>query len=149
MHFRADIAVLNQQGGPTVLFEAKSKVGTTPDWAAAMRRNLAAHGLATPALYFVLATPDRFYFWLNKTMSVDPVPPDFSFDPTTALEPYYSRARIRPGEMGEDSFELVLASWLGELIQGSGAERLPTEVLEWMQRSGFLAAIQGGRLQQN
>jgi hypothetical protein len=51
--------------------------------------------------------------------------------------------------MGEDSFELVLASWLGELIQGSGAERFPTEVLEWMQRSGFLSAIQGGRLQQN
>jgi len=80
---------------------------------------------------------------------MDPVPPDFSFDPTTALEPYHSRARIRPGEMGEDSFELVLASWLGELTQGSGAKRLLPEVLEWMQRSGFLSAIQGGRLQQN
>jgi hypothetical protein len=148
MPFLTDIAILDATGAAAVLVEAKSKSGTTPDWAAAMRRNLAAHGLMPNAKFFVLATPDRVYFWMDKTIDPRAVPPDFSFRPERALQPYYEEVGLRPDELAETSFELLLASWLSELMSGGAEDRLPDEAVSWLRDSGFLTAIRGGRLEQ-
>jgi hypothetical protein len=148
MSYLTDIAILDKQGVPTALVEVKSKLGTTPDWAAALRRDLAAHGIMPDARFFVLATPDRFYFWIDKTTSPVAALPDFSFEPDAALRPYYDEVGIRPDELAETSLELLIASWLSELARGSGAERVPDEAHSWLRDSGFLAAIRGGRLEQ-
>ncbi len=147
MSFFTDIAILDKQGAPAALVEVKGKLGTTPDWAAALRRNLAGHRLMPNAKFFVLATPDRLYFWVNKTTDALPVPPDFFFDPDAALQPYYTESGVQPGELAESSFELLLASWLSELTRGSGEERVPRDASDWLGHSGFLAAIQGGRVE--
>jgi len=148
MSFLADMAILDKTGAPTALVEVKSKSGTTPDWAAAMRRNLAAHGLMPEAKFFVLATPDRVYLWIDKTTDPRAVPPDFSFEPERALQPYYEEVGLRPDELAETSLELLVASWLSELMGGTGADRLPAEASTWLRDSGFLTAIRGGRLEQ-
>lgn len=148
MRFHPDIAIFDKQGRATVLVEAKSKLGTTPDWAAAMRRNLVAHGILPVARFFMLATPDRFYFWVDKATEERQVPPDFSFEPTAALKPYYEQAGMGPTDLAESSFELVLASWLSELSHGAAEERVPADAARWLRDSGFFDAIRGGRLEQ-
>lgn len=148
MSFLTDIAILDPAGAVTALAEVKSKSGTTPDWAAAMRRNIAAHGLMPEAKFFVLATPDRVYFWIDKTTDSRPVPPDFSFNPERALQPYYEEVGLRADELAETSLELLVASWLSELLSGTGVDRLPVEASTWLRDSGFLTAIRGGRLEQ-
>jgi hypothetical protein len=148
MSVRPDIAIFDNQGHPAAVVEVKNKLGTTPDWAAAMRRNLAAHGVLPEARLFLLATPDHFYFWVDRASDVRPVLPDFSFEPGSALQPYYDQAGIGPTELAESSFELVLASWLSELARGGAKERVPPEAAIWFRNSGFLDTIRGGRLVQ-
>jgi hypothetical protein len=147
MAFFPDISILDQEGQPVVVAEAKSKLGTTPDWAASMRRNLAAHGPSF-GKYFLLATPDRFYFWVNRGNDPERVLPDFAFEAGSALDPYYGRALVTPEDLGDSAFELMLGSWLSELASGSGEERLPDAARAWLKSSGFLSAIRGGRLEQ-
>jgi hypothetical protein len=148
MKFHADIAILDRQNVPVAVIEVKNKLGTTPDWAAAMRRNLAAHGSLPEARFFLLATPDRFYFWVNKTTNLQPTLPDFSFEPRSALNPYYEQAGIGPTDLAATSFELVIASWLSELAHGASEGRVPPEAARWLKESGFVDTIRSGRLVQ-
>jgi hypothetical protein len=49
---RSDIAVVGEFGEPILLVELKNKTGTSKDWAAKFRRNLAAHGFLPKAPFF-------------------------------------------------------------------------------------------------
>jgi len=143
----ADMEVLDREGGPALLVEVKSKLGTSREWAISMRRNLAAHGSLPPSKLFLVATPDQFYLWHGKTASVERAAPDLTFDPSSVLEPYYEQARLRPGELAETSFELIVGSWLSELIHGHGKARLPDEVASSVVGKELIQAIRGGRLE--
>jgi hypothetical protein len=146
MAIRTDIAITDEAGSLAALVEVKGKLGTTSDWAAAMRRNLAAHGVLPDAPYFVIATPDRFYVWERKTNNPTAVHPDFSFELTAALRPHLDEVGMEPGELAESSLELLLASWLSELTRGVAEVGIPKAALDRLRTSGFLSLIRGGRV---
>lgn len=149
MGHSADLEIHDKDGRPLLLVEVKGKLGTTSDWAAAMRRNLAAHGILPPAKFFLLAMPDRFYVWIDKTQRVDALEPDLAFDPASVLQPYLIRAEVQREDIAESSLELLVASWLGEIARGHGVERLPADAAAWLTREGFFEAVRSGRLERN
>ena len=116
---------------------------------AAMRRNLAAHGILPPAKFFLLAMPDRFFVWVGKTQRAEVLEPDLAFDPAPVLQPYLSLAGVQRDDLAGSSLELLVASWLGEVARGHGVERLPADAAAWLEKAGFFEAVRGGRLERN
>lgn len=147
MTHASDIEILDERGVPAVVVEVKSKLGTTPVWAAIARRNLAAHGWLPNARFFVLAVPDRLYFWVNKTTRSDAVPPDFITSSLPPLSPYLETAGIAPEDLSRASFEFLVSGWFAELARDPAGARLPADAIVWAEQTGFLEAVRRGRLE--
>jgi hypothetical protein len=116
MSYRADLTAFSAQGELALVVEAKTKLHATPGWAAAMRRNLLAHGTHPKTKYFLLATPDRFYLWLESGTARPDRLPDAQIDARNLLAPYFARAGTAPSTVSGDGFELVVAAWLHDLV---------------------------------
>ncbi len=145
---KPDIAVYGAGGETVLVAEVKAKPRSSPEWAALLRRNLAAHSLPQ-ARYFMVATPDQLYLWAGKPLQSEPVPPDISVGTRELFEPYLSKADVAVSGLSEGGLELIVAAWLNELLGGYGADRLPPSAAEWFRSEGLLDALRGGRLEQN
>lgn len=145
---KPDIAVYGEGGETVLVAEVKGKPHSSPEWAALLRRNLAAYGLPQ-ARYFMVATLDQLYLWAGKPLQAELVPPDISVDTRPLFEPYLRQADVAADDLSEGGLELIVAVWLNELLVGYGADRLPPSAAEWFKSEGLLDALRGGRLEQN
>ena len=147
MPFRADLALYDGNGRLTTVAEVKNKMGTSLRWAAQTRRNILAHGGHRESNFFLLITPDRFYVW--KDAGVDPVEqlPTYEADAGHLFAPYFKSAGIDPREVSGQAFELVVASWLSDLTRSSDNVDEPARKQDWMDASGFRAAVQAGHME--
>lgn len=145
MASRADIVAYDNKGKLTLVIEVKNKLGTTSEWAARMRRNILAHGLLPSTRFFLLALPDRFYLWKDK-----PLPqvekPTYEIDPSPFLKPYLQKAGVRPDKLSNEGLELLIRSWLSELLQASELPDALKQNNEWLVESGLLDALKRGRV---
>jgi hypothetical protein len=142
----ADIIALSPNGEAVLVVEAKNKRGTSSDWAAKMRRNLMVH-LQTPAPYFLVATPDRFYFWFGNGTDTQPKPPSVTMNAHDLLQTYVRHTNLPAENLSEASFELIIASWLQELVrEPPNRERsgYPPQLFD----SGLFHALHGASLLQ-
>jgi hypothetical protein len=147
MRNKADVSVYDAHGQLVVLIEVKKKFGTSKEWAAKMRRNIIVHGSLPYVKYFLLALPDHFYLWKDVGATSEEVMPTYDVNPTPFLQPYYEKIGLPPEQLSGTSFEMILTSWLGELQQiDTVPGHLPQETQRWLQESGLLDTIKGGRL---
>ncbi len=135
MSSRADLVAFDVTGGSVLVVEAKDRLRVSADWAAKLRRNLVAHGVVGKAKYFLLATPDRFFVWINGAEDLSEVPPTYEIDPSELLAPYFSAAGITPETVSGDSFELIVGAWLRDLL---ATDTLPNEI---HQNHPWLSAV--------
>ena len=147
MYARADLALYDPGGQLVALAEVKNKRGTSREWAAKTRRNLLALGGFGDADFFLLVTRDRLYLW--KDAGTDPVelPPTHEVDAEETLSPYFERAGIDPGNVGGHAFELIVATWLGDVMWSAVSAQGRGDDGDWLARSGFRAAVEGGRIE--
>lgn len=143
---RADLVAYDKDGQLAVVVEVKNKAGTTKEWAAKMRRNIYAHGFWPKARYFLLALPDRFYLWKNAGNAPEIKEPDYEIDAKQVLQPYYERTGFSMENLSGASFELLIASWLNEIMQGDVAPHIVQQNKEWLVDSGLLEALEQGQL---
>jgi hypothetical protein len=140
----ADILVYGPDGQPQLVVEVKNRVAASPKWAAELRRNLAVHFGLDNAPYFLLALPDRFYFWkrpaeLAAWLMV--VEPGHVMEASAALAPFLPSGRDLE-TVTEAGLELLVAAWLQALID---AEPHADDGVDWWLRSsGLLDAVRGG-----
>ncbi len=110
-----------------------------------MRRNLVTLGGPGPfrgAPFLILATLDRVYIWKEAHAADEPVPADYELDAEMVFTPYLGSSGRRLQEIGRDAFELVVMSWLSDLIlQAPGAP------LVRLEGSGLLEAAKDGRIE--
>ena len=139
-----DIAVYNVNGQLTLAVEVKNKLETSNDWAARMRRNVLAHGLVPKVRFFLLALPDRFYLWKDMEERIELVKPTYEIDPRPFLHPYYKKSGLSPDRLSGQSFELIVTSWLGELLRADLSADTLQHGQKWLLESGLLEAIAGG-----
>jgi hypothetical protein len=117
-----------------------------------MRRNLLAHGILPNAPYFLLALPDHFYLWKDARPPLDGEKPDYEIDSAAILEPYFEKIGFDMQQLNEQlngaSFELLLTSWLWELVRGTDLvdTYLASEANNWLVESGLLEAIRQGNI---
>ncbi|PSB18730.1 hypothetical protein C7B65_14520 [Phormidesmis priestleyi ULC007] len=141
-----DLSVHSRNGQLVLVVEVKSKLNTSPEWAARLRRNILAHGTFPKAPYFLMTFPDRFYLWTDAHLQLDQVPPTYTIDASPILQPYFEQVGITPEQISGQSFELIISSWLREIIYGEK----PTETIEqsqgWLIDSGLYDALTGGKV---
>jgi hypothetical protein len=143
-----DLLVDNRNGQLALVVEVKRKSNASPEWAAKFRRNILAHGTFPKAPYFLMVFPDKFYLWTNVEAHPDQSEPTYTIDARPILEPYFERAGVTANEIGEQSLELIVSSWLGEIIH---SDKLPGHMdasERWLIESGLYAALAGGRFEQ-
>jgi hypothetical protein len=137
----ADIVVTSPDETPQLVVEVKNKTGTTPGWAASMRRNLLVHGAVPRTRFFMLALPDRFYLWKEKDTAWD-APADYVIDATEFLTPYAGTDGGAREAVSAFALELMVSAWLNDLIRAEQID--PDERLSWFYESGLRDAIRHG-----
>jgi hypothetical protein len=142
----ADILAFDKTGQLALVVEVKNKRGTSSDWAAEMRRNLFAHGLLPNAPYFLLALPDTFYLWKNTDNSSDVVAPTQKVNPQPFLQPYFGSSDMTSNDLTGRSFNLVVTSWLNQVIRAQNTQELINENQDWLISSGLYNQLAGGHL---
>lgn len=142
----SDIIVYNQQELPVLAIEAKTKIDATVEWAIRLRRNLLAHGILPATDYFLIATPSQFFVWKNAGVDSERISPILVIDARPLLSSYFEQIDVRPGDISSSSFELIIRSWLAELIYAKLPNNQIDESIKWIVDSGLQDALDGGYL---
>ena len=143
----ADILAFDRDGQLALIAEVKNKRGTSMEWAAKMRRNMYAHGLLPNAPFFLLALPDAFYLWKNTGRDVALIEPLQRLDPNPFLQPYYETSGVSPSALTGRSFELIVTSWLNQVLRAKDPQDLSTSNQDWLVSSGLFHKLAGGHLE--
>jgi len=146
--FRWDLSVGNRDGQLVLVVEVKSKTDASPEWAARLRHNILAHGTFPEAPYFLIVFPDRFYLWTHADGHSDQREPTYAIDARPILQPYFERAGVTADQISGQSLELIVASWLGEIIHSEKSFEDVDISERWLIDSGLYAALAGGKLYQ-
>jgi len=144
MSNQVDIAVSAPDERVQLVVEVKNVRGASPEWAAQLRRNLLVHGLVPNAPYFLLALPDRFYLWKAGATLPDAVPADYTVDTRDVLGSYTDRLGLPLTDLSEPSLELLVTSWLHDLIDYDLTGNGDTPLQHWLVDSGLYQAIKHG-----
>jgi hypothetical protein len=142
-----DFVVYDERGQPLLLGEVKSRHETSELWAARFRRNLLGHGTLPRAPFFLIATPERLYFWHQDDPSPKEEPPQFTMDATSELKPYFERFKQAPENTSGQAFELILISWLTDLAEFGQLRAKDDSSLRWLSESGLLEALRTARIE--
>ncbi len=140
-----DLSVDNCNGQRVLVIEVKRKTNVSPEWAAKLRRNILAHGTFPKAPHFLMAFPDKFYLWSNAEAYQDQSEPTYTIDASPILQPYFERAGVTADQIGGASLELVITSWLGEIIHSDQRPENIDASQQWLIESGLYAALAGGK----
>jgi hypothetical protein len=142
-----DFIAYDERGQPILLVEVKSRHQTSDLWAAHFRRNLLAHGTLPRAPFFLIATPERIYFWRQDDPSPNEELPQFTLDATNELKPYFERFKQTPGKTTGQALELILFSWLVDLAESGQSRAKQDSSLGWLSESGLLDALRSTRIE--
>jgi len=143
----ADILAFDRNGQLALIAEVKNKRGTSTAWAAKMRRNMFAHGLLPHAPFFLLALPDVFYLWKNTGRTPELIEPSQRIDPNPFLQRYYQISGILPTDLTGRSFELIVTSWLNQVLRAKSPQDLSNGNQDWLVSSGLFDKLAGGHLE--
>jgi hypothetical protein len=99
-----------------------------------------------PNAYFVLARPDNFYVWRDAT-TLGTVEPSQVIPTVDVLAPYISSALTSSlRDLSKESFELVVRTWLEDLVRSGSASAPAAENQKRVFESGLYEAIKHGRV---
>lgn len=144
-----DFVGYNKRGEIVLLAEAKSRTGTTDEWASQLRKNILAHGELPQARFFLIATPDRIYIWKQEGPDDAEAPPSAVVDAHEAFASYFKTLDWPASQIGPEGFEFLVRSWLTDLAGSSSTASAGGPSLHWLVESRFLDAIQGARIEHN
>jgi len=141
MRIPGDFALYDAHRRLVAVVETKTKRGTSPRWAAELRRNMLAHVPGLGVEFFLIVTPDRLYVWHTEKASGDSLP-DRIIDAQDILQPYVQRAGLNLSELSSVAFELVVSAWLSDIVgpESGGGGKDDT----WFVQSGFRDAVRSG-----
>ena len=142
-----DFVAYDDRGQAVLLVEVKSSHETSELWAARFRRNMLAHGTLPTARFFLIATPERLYFWRQQDQSPREEPPQFTMDATNELKPYFEKFGQTPGKTSGQALELIVFSWLNDLAETGQARASQDASLRWLSESGLLEALGRARIE--
>jgi hypothetical protein len=141
-----DFVAYDKRGQAILLVEAKSSQNTTELWAARFRRNMLEHDTLPRAPFFLIATPERMYFWRQDDASPGEAPPQFTMDATAELKPYFEKFGESPEEISGQAFDLILYCWLTDIAEFGQMRAKQDSSPGWLSDSGLFEALKSARI---
>jgi len=141
---QADIIVYGGDGRIQLVVEVKGMAGKDAAWAREMRRNLLGFSALPLAPYFLLALPDVFYLWKQGEPIEEDAAPSYEIDARESLAPYTKAFINSLDSLSSSSLELLVASWLQDLVNRSPLRGGAAHETGWFVESGLRDAIRGG-----
>ena len=142
-----DFIAYNRKGEIVLLAEAKSRGGTSKEWAAKLRRNMLSHGVLPKSQYFLIVTPEAIYGWSEESSPASDAPPHFTIDSNEALGAYFSKFGQDPAEISPFGFELLVLTWLTDITRSSASNPENDPSLRSLAESGLLASLRDADIQ--
>jgi hypothetical protein len=142
-----DLIAYDERGQALLLVLVKGRHDTSAVWAAKYRRNLLSHDTLPAAPFFLIATPERMYFWRQQNQGAEEELPQFTLDPTNELKPYFERTGIAPETVGGEPWELIVYFWLIDIAENGQSRAREDPSLRWLSESGLLEALRKGRIE--
>ena len=143
----ADLVLYDHLGRLIAVAEIKNKRGTSGDWAAKLRRNILAHGGFPHVDFYLIITPDRLYLWKGAGEQPDLIQPTYEIDAQPIFKAYLERAGVAPGDVSGGAFELLVESWLSDLMSSEKPVDQFANGEKWLVESSFLGAVKDGRIE--
>jgi len=125
---RFDYVIRDADGRARAVVEVKKRPKASASWARELRDNL-LHYVRSRAgdAFFAVVTPDDLYIWPSSSMhGTDPI----AIPMKSLLDPYFARAGTSSDAISAEGFELLVGSWLGDLVRGAPAPGFPRDLLE-------------------
>jgi len=144
-----DFVAYDSAGQVVLLGEAKSRVGTSEEWAARLRRNLLAHGTLPPAPFFLIATAERLYFWKQDHPASSDDLPSFILDTKEEFQPYLDNEQKTWSRLGHEALELLVLAWLEDLARSGAVRARQNKATRWLSDSGLIGALEKARIEVN
>ena len=144
-----DFVAYDDSGGVVLVAEVKRRLGTSEQWAARFRRNMLAHGFLPKALFFLIATPERMYFWKQDQHGVPDQLPGFTLDAAKVLKPYLDKLDTTPQAVGEQALELLVSSWLSDIARTDEVHLKHDPSTRWLAESGLIDSLGTARIEMN
>ncbi len=142
----ADVAVYSPDGKLQLVVEIKNRPGASTEWVTHMRRNLLVHAVIPPSPYFLLALPDFFYLWTDTLSVHELAPPAYQIKAAEVLAPYLDQTTQSLKDLSEYSLELLVTSWLEDVVEADLRRDMVGPHLQWLFDSGLYDAIAHGSI---
>src|SRR5882757_9026868 len=142
-----DFVGYDHRGQVVLLAEPKSRLGTSEEWAAQLRRNILEQDALPETPFFLIATPDRIYIWKQRGLDVVEGPPDIIINARIALASYFEKLGRPVAEISPESFEFVVLWWLDDLASSSIAVDRQDASIRLLAESGLLDSIRNARIE--
>lgn len=143
----ADLVLYDRLGQLVAAAEIKNKRGTSGDWAAKLRRNILAHGEFPHVDFYLIITPDRLYLWKGAGEQPDLIQPTYEIDAQRIFKAYLERVGVASGDLSGGAFELVVESWLSDLMRSEEPAEKFANGERCLVESGFLDVVKDGRIE--
>jgi hypothetical protein len=131
--------------------EVKGQLGKSPEWAAALRRNMLAHEIYVLTPYFLIVFPDYIHLWTKADQPESSADPWYRLpDYTIPTEPLWQNyLRYLDGDitqLSKSGLEFIVTTWLRVILTTADRSELEAASVNWVVTSGLFDAIAGGRL---
>jgi len=137
-----DLVAYDHLGQIVLIIEAKSRTNRSISWATQLRCSFNQMDSILPlSQYFMLALPDKLYRWKNNAPCFDLMATSFEINPEPFFGPYYKKENNNPNDLSGSSFELILNSWINELVPCGPSPDLPNDQREILLQSGLIDAL--------
>jgi len=146
----ADIAGYDKDNNLILIVEVKTRERMTSQWASELLRNIWAHENMPKTKFFLLALPDKLYLWkdLSKDLSnAEYEKPIFELDSKPLLKDYYNNLHVKPEKLSHESLELIILTWLNELINSRKDMSKAKKELRRLFESNLIDSLKNGHLE--
>lgn len=140
-----DILVYNRDSQLILIVEVKRRSNPSRDWVIELSQKMFECQNFPRCPYLMLVFTDSIYLWSNLNHQEQISEPSYIIDATPIFQPYFEQVGVTANQISPQSFEMIVASWLREIIHSSSFSEVSDQSQQWLVESGLGKAIEGGR----
>jgi hypothetical protein len=144
---RWDISVYNRENQLILIVEVKRRSNPSLPWVLELGWKIFESKNFPKSPYIMLVFTDSIYLWSNLNHQKQIAEPSYIIDATPIFQPYFERAGVTADQINPQSFEMIVTSWLREIIHSQTFGKESDQSQQWLVESGLGTAIAGGFFQ--
>lgn len=89
----------------------------------------------------LMVFPNDFFLWNGNNAYIENSQPNYVIDARLVLKHYFEKTNINPNTISSGSLEIIILSWLGEIIYSEKSPKNLDSSQQWLLQSGLYAAL--------